>query len=215
MIAGSAISLCIQGGIERRVRRVRKRVRRGFGAVLCVLSVLLCVLRVQSWCPVLHGKCGSSSISLQGRQIMCRPGWAPGPSLRHGARWRSGGSAEGWDAAGGHPRFLREAQCRRSAPGAGRHRSPPRDLVDSRTARKVEATARSGRRTGASSSSTARQAPGKDAQQVEASAGRGAYTAGKVSAADSAILTVAGACDGTAAGLAATNPQHGLQPNLR
>jgi hypothetical protein len=43
----------------------------------------------------------------------------------------------------------------------------------------------------------------KDAQQVEASAGCSAYTAEKVSAEDAAILTVAGACDGTAAGLAA------------
>jgi hypothetical protein len=46
-------------------------------------------------------------------------------------------------------------------PGASRHRSPPRDLVDSRTARTVEATSRSGGRTGAPSSSTGRQAPGK------------------------------------------------------
>ncbi len=58
-------------------------------------------------------------------------------------------------------------------------------------------------RTGAPSGLTARQASGTDAQQVEASAGCSAYTAGKVSAEDSAILTVAGACDGTTAGLAA------------
>jgi hypothetical protein len=43
---------------------------------------------------------------------------------------------------------------------------------------------------------------GNNARQVEASAGCGAYTAGKVSAEDSAILTVAGACDGTTSGLA-------------
>jgi hypothetical protein len=99
-------------------------------------------------------------------------GVARGPSLRHGARWRrSGGSAEGRGVAGGHPRFLREPQCRRSVPGASRHRSPSRDLVDSRTARKVDATFRSGGRTGAPPGSTARQAPGKDARQVEASAG--------------------------------------------
>jgi hypothetical protein len=42
----------------------------------------------------------------------------------------------------------------------------------------------------------------KDARQVEASARCRAYTAGKVFAEDSAILTVAGACDGTAADLA-------------
>jgi hypothetical protein len=51
---------------------------------------------------------------------------------------------------------------------------------------------------------------------VEASAGCIAYTAGKVSAEDSAILTVAGACDGTTARLAARRT-HGvdLHPNLR
>jgi hypothetical protein len=99
--------------------------------------------------------------------------------------------------------FLTEAQCRWSAPGASRHRYPPRDPVDSRTARKVEATSRSGGRIGALSSATARQAPGNNARQVEEEAGCRAYTVGKVSAQDSAILTVAGACDGTTAGFAA------------
>jgi hypothetical protein len=64
--------------------------------------------------------------------------------------------------------------------------------------------------------STSRQAPGKDARQVEAAAGSSAYTAGKVFAEDSAILTVAGACDGTTAGFAARRtPRRRLQPDLR
>src|SRR5687767_13336714 len=72
-------------------------------------------------------------------------GAARGPSLRHDARWRrSGGSAEGWDAAGGHPRFSKEAHMPPERPGASRHRYPPRDLVSSRTARTVEATSPSG-----------------------------------------------------------------------
>jgi hypothetical protein len=51
---------------------------------------------------------------------------------------------------------------------------------------------------------------------VEASAGCIAYTAGKVSAEDSAILTVAGACDGTTARLAARRTHSvDLHPNLR
>jgi hypothetical protein len=111
------------------------------------------------------------------------------------------GRHRGGEVAGGHPRFSREAPMPPERPGASRHRSPLRDLVDSRTARKVAATSRSGGRTGAPSGSTARQAPRKDARQVEASAGCRAYTAGKVSAEDFAILTVAGACDGTTAGL--------------
>jgi hypothetical protein len=93
---------------------------------------------------------GSSSISLQGRQIICWPRWAPGQSHRHGARvGEAEGRQRGGDVAGGHPRFLGEAQCRRSAPGASRHRSPPRDLVDSRTARWVEVPVPSGGRTDA------------------------------------------------------------------
>lgn len=43
----------------------------------------------------------------------------------------------------------------------------------------------------------------KAGRPVEAAAGCSAYTAGKVSAEGPAILTVAGACDGTTAGLAA------------
>jgi hypothetical protein len=69
------------------------------------------------------------------------------------------------NAAGGHPHFLGRHLSRRSAAGARRHRYPPRDLVDSRTAR--EATSRSGGRTGAPSGATVRQAPPKDARQVE------------------------------------------------
>jgi hypothetical protein len=48
-----------------------------------------------------------------------------------------------------------------------------------------------------------RQAPGKDAQQVEEAAGCSAYTAVKVCTEESAILTVAEACHGTTAGFVA------------
>jgi hypothetical protein len=116
---------------------------------------------------------------------------------------RSGGSAEGWDVAGGHPRFLREAPMPLERLGVSRHRSPPRDLVDFRTARKGRHRPGPADAPTFPSGSTAKQALGKDARQVEASAGCGAYTAGRVSAEDSAILTVAGACDGTTAGLSA------------
>jgi hypothetical protein len=66
-----------------------------------------------------------------------------GHPVHHSGTVPGGGEAEGrqrggvWQGAirvfrGRHP-------CRRSAPGASRYRSPPRDLVDSRTARTVEA----------------------------------------------------------------------------
>jgi hypothetical protein len=101
-------------------------------------------------------------------------------------------------------------------PGASRHRSPPRDLVDSRTARQVEATSRSRRTHRRSLPLNGEAGSWKDARQVEASAGCSAYTAGKVFAEDSAILTVAGACDGTTAGFAAQRtPRRRLQPDLR
>jgi hypothetical protein len=86
--------------------------------------------------------------------------------------------------AGGHPRFLREHLSRRSTRGTSRHRYPPRDLVNSRTARPVE------KRSGPADASaqfpvqSQRQALEKDARQVEVSAGCGAHTAEKVSAGD-------------------------------
>jgi hypothetical protein len=159
------------------------------------------------------GKCGRAPSGIRGlrrfpcrgRQILCRSGSAPDPSLRHGARCRrSGGSAEGWGVAGGHPRFSRETPMPPERPG-----SQPSPIPAARFRELPDRTRGGGnvpaRRTHRCSppGSTARQAPGKDARQVEASAGCGAYTAGKVSAEDSAILTVAGACDGTTAGFAA------------
>jgi|GEM_PF-5854775 len=81
---------------------------------------------------------------------------------------RSGGSAEGWDVAGGHPRFSGRYHCRRSAPEAGHHRYPPRDPVNSRTARIAGQRPGHADGTGALRGSTARQAPAKDARQVEA-----------------------------------------------
>jgi ribosomal protein L37AE/L43A len=146
---------------------------------------------------------GSSSIPLRGRRILCRPGPAPDPSLRHDARWRrSGGSERGWDVAGGHPHFSRQALMPIGAP-----RSQPSPIPAARSRGLPDRTeggadAGSGGRTGAHSGTTARQAPAKDARQVEVPAGCSACTAGKVSAEDSAILTVAEACDGTTAGLA-------------
>jgi|GEM_PF-6071349 len=91
--------------------------------------------------------------------------------------------------------------CRRSAPGASRYRSPPRDPVSSRTGERWRHPPRSADAGGAPSGSSVRQAPEKDARQVEASAGCGACEAGKVSVEASAILTVSGACDSTTAGL--------------
>ena len=136
-----------------------------------------------------HGPAG-------GEHPIHRRGTVPG-------RGKAYGSAEGWNVAGGHPRFSREAPMPPERPGASRHRYPPRDPVDSRTHGRwsgvpVQRTHRRSlpaRRRG--------QALEKDARQVEAPAGRGAYTAGTVSMEESAILTVAGACDGTTAGRAA------------
>jgi hypothetical protein len=92
---------------------------------------------------------------------------------------------------------------RRSATGVSLHNTRCAILWTPGPHERWRRRSRSGGRTGAPSGSTARQAPGKDAWQVEASAGCNAYTAGKVFAEESAILTVAGACDGTTAGLAA------------
>jgi hypothetical protein len=129
------------------------------------------------------------------------------PPIRRAGAVPDGGEAEGRHRGGMWQGAIRvfgaRHRCRRSDPGASRHRSPPRDPVESPTARTVEATSRSGGRTGAPSGATVRQAPGNNARQVEAAAGCSAYTAGKVFAEDPAILTVAGACDGTTAVLAA------------
>jgi hypothetical protein len=147
----------------------------------------------------------SSWISLQGRQIVWSAGVSTRSIRRHGVRWRrGGGSAEGWGCGRGPSAFFEEGT---HAAGA------PREPAVNDTCRAISWTPglheRWRRRPGPAdapafpSGSTARQAPGKDARQVEASAGCRAYTAGKVSAEDSAILTVAEACDGTTAGLAA------------
>jgi hypothetical protein len=80
---------------------------------------------------------------------------------------------------------------------------PPRDLVDSRTTRKMEATVpvprphRCSLRLNDEAGSQKRRAAGGGVGSYSA------YTAGKVSVEESAILTVAEACDGTTAGLAA------------
>ena len=100
-----------------------------------------------------------------------------------GTQWRrSGGSADRWDVAGGHPRFFREHLSRRSACGTSRHRYPPRDLVNSRTRdrwRNVRGPADASAHFPVQSQ---RQALETDARQVEVSVGCGAHTAGKVSA---------------------------------
>jgi hypothetical protein len=149
---------------------------------------------------------GPSSILLQGAadHVSTRV-CAPGPHSATGGRCgRSGRVGRGVGCGRGPSAFFEGGTMPPERPGASRHRSPRRAIPWTPGPHE-----RWRQRPGPAYApappfgSTARQAPGKDARQVEAAAGCGAYTAGKVFAEDSAILTVAGACDGTTAGLVA------------
>ena len=146
-------------------------------------------------------------------------------SWRRRTAWRAGrrgtsrrgvsGTGERWNAAGGHPNFLRKAPMPPERPGSRPPRHPPRDLANSRSARRVDAAPglwRTHRRS-VQLNGGRRLLKRRAAGDREGRLWRTRQET--VCAENSAILTVAEACHGTTARFAVPRGPAGCLGRIR